>query len=96
MRIPGFFGRPQWKLARFYAFVTAGTAIVLAALVVGFAIFIDGQNANNLNSSYYRTRTGFQDNIPSLLDDPKAPASLIGRRANERLYRPRFQILHCS
>jgi len=67
-----FFRRLQWKLTLSYAIVTAGTVIVLAALLVGAAMFIESQNANNVNSSYYWTKTGFQDNIPYLLDDPKA------------------------
>jgi len=69
---PSFFHRLQWKLTLSYAIVTAGTVIVLAALLVASAIFIENQNADNVNSSYYWTKTGFQDNIPYLLDGPKA------------------------
>lgn len=79
MKIINLFRRLQWKLALSYAVVTAGTVIVLAALLVGVAIFIESQNADNLNSSYYWTKTGFQDNIPYLLDDPKALQAWLER-----------------
>ena len=40
-----FFSRIQWKLTLSYAFVTAGTVIVLAALLVGIALY--AENLNN-------------------------------------------------
>lgn len=67
-----FFRRLQWKLALSYALVTAGTVIVLASLLVVTAIYIESHSADNLNSSYFWTKTGFQDNVPFLMNDRKA------------------------
>ena len=74
-----FFRRLQWKLTLSYAFVTAGTVIVLAALLVGIASYVENTSGDNINSSYYWTKTGFQDNIPYLLDDPKALQAWLER-----------------
>jgi NarL family two-component system sensor histidine kinase LiaS len=67
-----FFRRLQWKLTLSYAVVTAGTVIVLTALLVGIAIYFESQNSSRTFSSFYWSKTGFQDNIPYLLDDPRA------------------------
>jgi signal transduction histidine kinase len=85
-----FFRRLQWKLALSYALVTAGTVIVLAALLVLAAIYLETHTADNLNSSYFWTKTGFQDNIPFLLDDPKALQAWLERVQSEGFTRSDF------
>ena len=67
-----FFRRLQWKLTLSYAVVTAGTVIVLTALLVGIAIYFESQNNTRTFSSFYWSKTAFQDNIPYLMDDPQA------------------------
>jgi two-component system, NarL family, sensor histidine kinase LiaS len=67
-----FFRRLQWKLTLSYAVVTAGTIIVLTLLLVGIAVYFETQNNSRTFSSFYWSKTAFQDNIPYLLDDPKA------------------------
>ena len=67
-----FFRRLQWKLTLSYAVVTAGTVIVLTALLVGIAVYFEGQNNTRTLDSFYWSKTAFQDNIPYLLDDPQA------------------------
>jgi len=74
-----FFRRLQWKLTLSYAFVTAGTVIVLAALLVGIALFAESQNTSRTYDSFYWSKTAFQDNIPYLLDNPKALQSWVAR-----------------
>jgi signal transduction histidine kinase len=74
-----FFRRLQWKLAFSYAVVTAGTVIVLAALLVGFAIFAENQVSNRDFDSFYWSKTGFQDNIPYLIDDRDALQAWLER-----------------
>jgi hypothetical protein len=78
-----FFRRLQWKLTLSYAVVTAGTVVVLAALLVVVTIYVESQSANNLNSSYFWTKTGFQDNIPVLLNDRKALQEWLERVQSE-------------
>ena len=67
-----FFRRLQWKLTLSYAVVTAGTVIVLALLLIGIALYFENQNSRRIFDSYYWSKTGFQDNIPYLLEDPRA------------------------
>jgi signal transduction histidine kinase len=67
-----FFRRLQWKLTLSYAVVTAGTVIVLTVLFIGIAVYFETQNNTRTFDSFYWSKTGFQDNIPYLLDDPKA------------------------
>jgi two-component system, NarL family, sensor histidine kinase LiaS len=74
-----FFSRLQWKLTLSYAAVTAGTVIVLTLLVVGVAILFESQNNTRTYDSFYWSKTGFQDNIPFLLDDPQALQSWLER-----------------
>ena len=74
-----FFRRLQWKLALSYAFVTAGTVIVLAALLVGIALFFESQNTTRTFDSFYWSKTAFQDNIPYLLSNPQAVQNWIER-----------------
>jgi hypothetical protein len=62
-----FFSRIQWKLTLSYAFVTAGTVIVLAALLVGIALYAENLNNSRTYDSFYWSKTGFQDNIPYIL-----------------------------
>lgn len=74
-----FFRRLQWKLTLSYAFVTAGTVIVLAALLVGIALFAESQNTSRTFDSFYWSKTAFQDNIPYLLDEPQAMQKWLER-----------------
>jgi signal transduction histidine kinase len=74
-----FFSRIQWKLTLSYAFVTAGTVIVLAGLLVGIAIYFETQNTSRTFDSFYWSKTGFQDNIPYLLEDPAALQTWLER-----------------
>jgi two-component system, NarL family, sensor histidine kinase LiaS len=67
-----FFQRLQWKLSLSYALVTAGTVIVLTILLIGIAVYFETQNNSRTLSSFYWSKTAFQDNIPYLLDDPPA------------------------
>ena len=66
-----FFQRLQWKLTLSYAVVTVGTVIVLAALIVGIALYTESQANTRVFNSFYWSKTAFQDNIPFLLSDPK-------------------------
>ncbi len=72
-----FFQRLQWKLTLSYAVVTVGTVIVLAALIVGIALYTEGQANTRVFNSFYWSKTAFQDNIPFLLDDPKTLQSWL-------------------
>lgn len=76
-RALAFFRRIQWKITLSYALVTAGTVIVLAALLVGAALLFEGANTNRTWDSMYWSKTGFQDNIPYLLEDPAALQSWL-------------------
>ena len=67
-----FFRRIQWKLTLSYALVTAGTVIVLAALLVGSVIYLESQVSSHVYGSFYWSKTVFQDNIPYLLNDRPA------------------------
>ena len=78
-----FFRRLQWKLTLSYAVVTAGTVIVLTILLVGIAVYFDTQNNTRTHDSFYWSKTGFQDNIPYLLDDPKALQAWLERVQKE-------------
>jgi len=72
-----FFQRLQWKLTLSYAVVTVGTVIVLAALIVGIALYTESQANTRVFNSFYWSKTAFQDNIPFLLDDPKTLQSWL-------------------
>jgi NarL family two-component system sensor histidine kinase LiaS len=74
-----FFQRLQWKLTLSYAVVTAGTVVVLAGLLVGLVIYIDSRVPEGIYSSFYWSKTAFQDNIPYLLDNPKALQTWLNR-----------------
>src|SRR5512140_1468497 len=69
--IVSFFQRLQWKLTLSYALVTVGTVIVLSGLLVGAVIYIDSQ-APGQYSSFYWSKTAFQDNVPYLMKDRPA------------------------
>jgi signal transduction histidine kinase len=64
-----FFRRLQWKLTLSYAVVTAGTVVVLAGLLVAIVIYIDTRLPEGDFSSFYWSKTAFQDNVPYLMDD---------------------------
>lgn len=66
-----FFRRIQWKLTLSYVVVTAGTVTVLAALIVAIVILTEKRASDQLYSSFYWSKTAFQDNVPFLMDDPK-------------------------
>lgn len=68
-RILSFFRRLQWKITLSYALVTAGTVIVLAGMLVAAALLVDTTSTNTTYESIFWSKTGFQDNIPYLLDD---------------------------
>ena len=74
-----FFRRLQWKLTLSYAVVTAGTVIVLTALFIGIAVYFETQNNTRTFDSFYWSKTGFQDNIPYLMDDPQAVQDWLSR-----------------
>ncbi len=67
--IVSFFQRWQWKLTLSYAVVTAGTVVVLAGLLVGLVIYLDSRVPEGIYSSFYWSKTAFQDNIPYMLND---------------------------
>lgn len=67
-----YFRRLQWKLTLSYAVVTAGTVIVLTVLLAGLAAHIETRHSTRTHESYFWSKTGFQDNIPYLLNDPQA------------------------
>ncbi|MFZ5878168.1 MAG: HAMP domain-containing sensor histidine kinase [Chloroflexota bacterium] len=64
------FRRLQWKLTLSYAVVTVGTVMVLAALLVGIAMYTENQVTTRVFDSFYWSKTAFQDNIPYLVNDP--------------------------
>ena len=64
-----FFQRLQWKLTLSYAIVTAGTVVVLAGLLVGIVIYIDTRVPDSIYSSFFWSKTAFQDNVPFLMND---------------------------
>ena len=72
-----FFQRLQWKFTLSYAVVTVGTVIVLAAIIVGIALYTESQANIRVFGSFYWSKTAFQDNIPFLLDDPKTLQSWL-------------------
>jgi len=65
-----FFRRLQWKLTLSYTIATVGTVIVLAALLVGIAMYSESQVTTRVFDSFYWSKTAFQDNIPYLIEDP--------------------------
>lgn len=67
-----FFRRLQWKLSISYAFATAGAVIALATLAIAVILYLDGSSNSRVMGSFYWSKTGFQDNVPYLLDDPQA------------------------
>ncbi len=86
-----FFSRIQWKLTLSYAFVTAGTVIVLAALLVGIALYAENVNRSRSYDSFYWSKTGFQDNIPYMLDDRAALQKWLERIQSEGFTSADFQ-----
>jgi NarL family two-component system sensor histidine kinase LiaS len=86
-----YFSRIQWKLTLSYAIVTTGTVIVLAALLVGIALFAENQSTTRIFDSFFWSKTGFQDNIPYLLDDPAALQAWLERVQSEGFTSSDFQ-----
>ncbi|RPJ44470.1 MAG: HAMP domain-containing protein, partial [Chloroflexi bacterium] len=86
-----FFRRLQWKLTLSYAVVTAGTFIFLAVLLVGFIMLLDFQNSRRTYDSMFWTKTGFQDNIPYLLNDRTALQDWLERVREEGFQQGDFQ-----
>lgn len=86
-----FFRRLQWKLTLSYALVTAGTVIVLTVLSIGIAVFFETQYSRRTFDSFYWSKTGFQDNIPYLLDDPEALQIWLERVQRTGFVRDDFQ-----
>jgi NarL family two-component system sensor histidine kinase LiaS len=86
-----YFSRIQWKLTLSYAIVTTGTVIVLAALLVGITLFAENQSTTRIFDSFFWSKTGFQDNIPYLLDDPAALQAWLERVQSEGFTSSDFQ-----
>ncbi|MGE5072994.1 MAG: hypothetical protein ACM3MF_06165, partial [Anaerolineae bacterium] len=78
-RIVAFFQRLQWKLTLSYAVVSVGTVMVLAAFLVGIAIYTESQANARMFGSFYWSKTAFQDNVPYLVDDRAALQSWLER-----------------
>jgi len=74
-----FFRRIQWKLSLSYAFVSAGTVVVLTVFLIAVAAFFEAQNNSRTHDSFYWSKTAFQDNIPYLLDDRQAMQKWLER-----------------
>jgi hypothetical protein len=90
-----FFRHLQWKLTLSYAAVTAGTVIVLAALITGAALFLEGTNQTRTYDSFYWSKTAFQDNIPYLIEYPAALQSWLESVQKEGFLSADFQIRYC-
>jgi two-component system, NarL family, sensor histidine kinase LiaS len=73
------FRRLQWKLTFSYAVVTAGTVILLAAMLVVAGLLIENANRTRTWDSMYWSKTAFQDNIPFLLKEPSAMQTWLER-----------------
>src|SRR5512140_2798286 len=86
-----FFRRLQWKLTLSYAIVTAGTMIVLTIVAIAIAVYFETQNNSRIYDSFYWSKTGFQDNIPYLLDDPQALNGWLERVQRSGFARTDFQ-----
>ena len=71
--------RIQWKLTVSYAIVTAGTVLALAAILVGIALIAESQNSSRTFDSFFWSKTGFQDNVPFLLEDAESLHSWLDR-----------------
>jgi signal transduction histidine kinase len=74
-----FFRRLQWKISLSYALVTAGTVIVIAALLVLASILLESGSSQRTWNSMYWSKTAFQDNIPFLLSEPEALQTWLDR-----------------
>ena len=74
-----FFSRLQWRLTLSYAAVTAGTVIILAAVFVGIAIAADNLTTDRTYESFYWSKTGFQDNVPFMIEDPVTLQTWVDR-----------------
>lgn len=86
-----FFRRLQWKLTLSYALVTAGTMIVLTILAIAILVYFETQSNSRVYDSFYWSKTGFQDNIPYLLDDPKTLQTWLERVQKSGFARTDFQ-----
>lgn len=86
-----FFRRLQWKLTLSYALVTAGTVIVLTVMMVAIAIYFSSENTSRTYDAFYWSKTGFQDNVPYLLDDPQALQTWLERVQEDGFNRNDFQ-----
>lgn len=78
-RMFAFFRHLQWKLTLSYSVVTAGTVILLTTFLVGSALFVDNLSSQRVFSSYYWSKTAFQDNIPFLIKDSAALQAWLER-----------------
>lgn len=74
-----FFQRLQWKLTLSYAIVTAGTVIVLAAVMVGIAVYGESTLQTRVYDSFYWSKTAFQDNVPYLVENQAALQKWVNR-----------------
>ncbi len=87
-----FLSRLQWRLTLSYAAVTAGTVIVLAAVFVAIALAADNLTTDRTYESFYWSKTGFQDNVPFMVDDPEAMQVWLDRVRVEGFNWNDFQI----
>lgn len=74
-----YFRSIHWKLTLSYAFVTAAAVVFIAALLVGTALVAESLNTSRTHDSFFWSKTAFQDNIPDLIDDPKALGNWLRR-----------------
>lgn len=86
-----YFRRLQWKLTLSYAFVTAGTVIILTALAIGLVVLTEAGSSDRLYDGFYWSKTGFQDNVPYLLDDPAALQAWLDRVQRDGFAQSDFQ-----
>src|SRR6266542_1792700 len=78
-----FFQRLQWKLTLPYAIVTAGSVIVLSALLAGIALYVESDVHSRVFDSFYWSKTAFQDNVPFLVDNASALQMWLERVQSE-------------
>lgn len=64
-----FLKKLQWQLALSYAVVTVATVVVLVIFFAGMSLIFNNSATNALFNSYYWSKTGFQDNVPLLVND---------------------------
>lgn len=87
-----FLSRLQWRLTLSYAAVTAGTVIVLAAVSVAIALAADSLSTDRTYSSFYWSKTAFQDNVPFMIDETATLQTWLDRVRREGFTWNDFQV----